>query len=641
VTKYRKATPPHVAAALGHALEKLPADRFATAAEFATALKTPGASATWTTAGAPARASARRVSVRERVAWSVAAAMTLTVVALGLKKPREVEEPVLRVPIDLPGARLYSSTASTLAISPQGDAVVFLAQTGSSGKLMIRRTGDLMPRELVGTGVSAQPAFSSDGRWVVYAEGSRIFKVQVDGSASIQLGVLTNTAIRGFQWMGNDSILIGADRGLLILPSKGGVPHFVAGVDTMQSAWLPALLPDGKTVAYTIGAGLPARRVVVTNLTTRKTTTLELTAAMALGMRDRHLLWISPIGEIFGAPFDLDKHEFTGDPVQLEAGVRLSANGSPFAALSRSGSLWFASGQMSYHLVRVSGSMERPVFQVPRAFRAPRLSPNGRVIAVAVSGTAGTDVWLYDHANETFQPLTTDGRSDFPEWSSDGKRVLYRSSVTSPASVQWKPADGSGTAERLYQPEHAFNEAVLSPDSKWLVYRTAPGPLNRDIFAAPLSGDGKPVLLAGGPNYESHARVSPNGKWLAYQSDEGGAFQVYVRPFPGAGARVQVSNQGATEPIWSRSGSALYYRGADGRVEMAQVSEGPPFSVGARRVVMATPGYELDLTHHSWDVFPDGNSFLMVKAVAGDADRPILVHNWGRAVREKLRGNPR
>jgi hypothetical protein len=51
---------------------------------------------------------------------------------------------------------------------------------------------------------------------------------------------------------------------------------------------------------------------------------------------------------------------------------------------------------------------------------------------------------------------------------------------------------------------------------------------------------------------------------------------------------------------------------------------------------MLGPGdYLDDITHASYDVWPDGSGFLMVKSVGAGA-RPILVHNWGRAMREKL-----
>jgi len=117
---------------------------------------------------------------------------------------------------------------------------------------------------------------------------------------------------------------------------------------------------------------------------------------------------------------------------------------------------------------------------------------------------------------------------------------------------------------------------------------------------------------------------------------------VYVKPFPdvAAGARVQVSTQGGAEPLWSRAGDVIFYRSPSGGVQSAAVTAGTTFAIRERRDVLPPAGYLNDVTHASYDVWPDGSGFLMVKPVGGDA-RPILVHNWGRELREKLAAGKR
>jgi Tol biopolymer transport system component len=268
-----------------------------------------------------------------------------------------------------------------------------------------------------------------------------------------------------------------------------------------------------------------------------------------------------------------------------------------------------------------------------RAFRNPRFSPDGRTVAVGVAEAKGSTIWLYDLAGRTFTKLSDDGA--FAEWSGDGKHVLFRADRDGKTAVWWQLADGSTKAELLYQPEDVFNEAILSPDGKWLIYRTGPGTHNRDIYAVPLDGDRKPVLLVGGPAQESHPRLSPDGKWMAYQSNETSRFEIYVRPFPNNGPRVQISNQGGSEPIWARSGNAIVYRTPGGGVESAAVTRGALITLGERRELLPPSDFLNDVTHASYDLWPDGNGFLMVKPAGADA-RPILVHNWGRSLREKL-----
>jgi Tol biopolymer transport system component len=397
-------------------------------------------------------------------------------------------------------------------------------------------------------------------------------------------------------------------------------------------------MPDREHVAFTTGGNAATRRLGIISMTTRRSTVLEIAAAMALGMREGHLLYVTSSGELNAVPFDLKKQRATGDPIRLETGIRLSSAGAALVSLSENGSLWYVSGQSTGQLVRVEpGRPEVPVLAEQRGYKSPRLSPDGRTIAVEVAARAGSDIWLYDLGSGTFAPLTTDGNGNsVAEWSGDSKRVLFRSIRADKQGIWWRPADGSGPPELLYQPADAINEIVMSPDGRWLLYRTAPGLRQRDIFAVPMDGDKTPVLLAGGPAQESHPRVSPDNKWLAYQSNESGRFEIYVKPFPTGGARVQVSNQGGSEPIWSNSGAEIYYRSLNGGVESAQVKAGTPLVVGNRRSLLPMSDYLTDISHTSYDLWPDGKSFLMVKPASGGDTRPTLVHNWARELREKI-----
>ncbi|HEV8446573.1 MAG TPA: protein kinase [Gemmatimonadaceae bacterium] len=643
VATHRKSVPPNVAAAVAKALEKLPADRFDTAKAFSDALVDPSFTADVTVVapdGARGRAAVSRIAF---IATAAVAIVALAGLLWSLRRTHTTpEEPVVRVLVDLPpGDRMYPAAGgSTVAIAPQGDRVVFVAQGPSGAHMMIRRTSEFTARDLTSAVVS-QPVFSPDGRWVAFVDGNRLAKVSVDGGSSVSLG--ESPLIRGLVWTERDTILIGSDLGLFMVSSKGGTLRRHPAVDSTKPALYPALLSDGKTVAYTTGGISSARQIVITSLATRKSTALEIAAATVLGMREGHLLYVTASGELDGVPLDLDKQRTTGDAIHLETGIRLSAAGQALVSLSANGSLWFVTGQSLGHLVHVSPTHpETPLFDELRAFKNPRFSPDGQRVAVEVSGAVKNAIWVYDRVNHTFSPLTSEQTASFPEWSPDGKRVLFRAGSASELGIFWQPIDGSSRAELLYKPEDVFNEALLSPDGKWLIYRTAPGVHNRDIYAVALGGDKKAKLLVGGPAQESHPRVSPNGKWIAYQSNESQRYEVYVRPFPNvdAGARVQVSTQGGAEPLWSRSGTTLFYRSLTGGVESATVVAGTTFEVKERRTVLPPADYLTDISHASYDLWPDGNGFLMVKPTGGET-RPTLAYNWGRELRDKLSAGKR
>lgn len=267
----------------------------------------------------------------------------------------------------------------------------------------------------------------------------------------------------------------------------------------------------------------------------------------------------------------------------------------------------------------------------------PRFSPDGGRVAITVASASSSDIWIYHRARNTFTRLTSEGLNNRAEWTPDGKRVVFISMRGSDIGIWWQPADGSGPAELLYKPEIEPFEAIVSPDMKWLVFRTAPGARHsRDIFAVPLTGEKTVIPLVTSEHSETMPRVSPDGKWLAYQSNETGRFEIYVRPFPGAGARAQVSDNGGTEPLWDASGRALYFRDPLSQVVRVGVTTGDDFSIGARTLAVVQPGeYLTDATHPNYDVGPDG-SFLLLRR-AGETSQTVVVHNWRRDLREKVR----
>jgi Tol biopolymer transport system component len=252
-------------------------------------------------------------------------------------------------------------------------------------------------------------------------------------------------------------------------------------------------------------------------------------------------------------------------------------------------------------------------------------------------GNAGTsNIWIYDLALRTTTQLTNGASNGVPEWTPDGKSILFRSNRSGRGGIWKQLATGAAQPELVYQSEDQINEAILSPDEKWLIYRTGPAAKHpSDIFAVPMIGERKPIALATGPSFETMPRVSPDGRWLAYEkSGESGQPEIYVQPFPESGAPVKVSIGGGREPLWAKSGRALYYRTQDGAVISVAVNPGSSLSLGERRAALAG-SYEIDQSHQGYDVAPDGNQFLMLKR-SGGAARPIIVYNWGRELREKI-----
>jgi Tol biopolymer transport system component/tRNA A-37 threonylcarbamoyl transferase component Bud32 len=635
LTVLRRNVPPHVDAAVRHALEKLPADRFGNAKAFADALGnasySTGGAAGWTSDAPAGRAT---VSVKLFIAATVVAVVALAGLAWALTRPRpSIDAPVVRMTLDLPVGERVMIGGFPFAVSPRGDQLVYVTQGTSGYHTVMRGTNELVGHEIAAKSLY-DLTFSPDGRWIVYRDGDDIQKMPVAGGTPVKVGPAVGNATGanlglGMAWLTSDTMIVGTNTGLFAIAARGGTPRRLSAASATSSEQAhPVLLDDGNTVAFTSAQSADQRHLSVISLDSRKTVELDIPAASPLGMIDGHLLYMTAAGALMAVPFDLKRLRATGDAVQVESDVE-------GAGLSASGTLAYMPNKIASRLVfadNVRGDAALPMS--PGDYNAPRLSPDGRRVAVIVRGAVSNDVWVYDVVATTFTRLTSEGVNSAPEWSPDGTRIYFKSVRGGKTSIWWQPADAGAKAELLYEPDEEVNEAIISPDAKWLLYRTAPGTAHpRNIFGVLLAGDKRPVELVTGPSQVTHPRLSPDGKWLAYQSDESGRFEVYVRPFPNPGPRVQVSNQGGLEPLWARSGRSLFYRTPTGIVSVA-VTPGSNFAVGERRTVLLGD-YINDPTHQNYDVSLDGLRFLLLKPTGGES-KAIVVHNWGRELREKL-----
>jgi serine/threonine-protein kinase len=630
----RKAVPVQVEAAVMRALEKLPADRFATAGDFARALHGQGDSATlnrYLQAGAAPAPAHRRFSWREAAAWAVAASALALLVSGRFQSRPAPESPVIRTTIDPgPGERLMVG-GFPIVFSSEGDRLAYVTQGSAGYRTVVRRTSELDGEVTIAPQSLRYYVFSPDGRWLAYVQGNEVRRIPSVGGASEALGSTAERTILGLAWASPDTILIGTDNGLMVMPARGGPLQLATDSSLAQPAGLPVMLPDGQTVLVTSGSSGTEPRIVAIALGTGQVTDVGLAGIQAFGMVHGHLVYQTSNRNLAAVPFDLKKLRATGDALPIASAV-------DGVGLSPSGTLAYLPGAGSTRLVLAGGGNDEAVRGEAAAYDTPRFSPDGRKIAVTILANDTEDVWIFDRAAGTFTRMTTSGGNSIPEWTPDGQRILYKSERNRSSSVvMWMPVDGSAKADTLFDPGWGINEAIMSPDSRWLVVRTPPGEArHRDIFAVQLDGDRTVVPIVTGPASEQMPRLSPDGKWLAYQSDESGRFEIYVRPFPEPGARVQVSSDGGTEPLWDQTGRTLYYRAPNGITANAVNTVGG-FSIGARRV--ALPGQDLAApTHPSYDVTPDGSRFLVLRPAGGEA-KVIVIHNWAREFREQLGAN--
>jgi serine/threonine-protein kinase len=583
----------------------------------------------------------------EIAAWALVAALAGALGWQRLAAPAVDEAPVIRATLDLPpNVRVNDAlTGPTIAVSPKGDMIAFTSVGVSGYRMYIRHLNEIAAREIGDANIAGRNlAFSPDGRWLAFTEGNVLRKIAVDGGQATTLGPTGGTVPYGIAWSPSDTIYIGGFSGLWKVAATGGEPRLVTDADSGKARvgrrW-PYMLPNGKAVVFaSANSSVADQKLGVIDVASGKAADQEIILAMPLGLIGEQLVYVTPTGALMAVRFDRSARKAVGQPVQMDDAILADPTAGVKAALSVSGTLAYLKGRAQFQpvLARAGSPAIDSLIKEPGTYSTPRYSPDGQRVAIAVFGSAGSDIWIYDIPRNTFTRLTSDTRSIRPEWSADGRWVIYISNSDTKATIRRQPADGSGPSEVLYQPEQEPYEALVSPDNQWLIYRTAPGgKYPRDILAVRLAGDRPVTPMVTAPSTESLPRLSSDGKWLAYQSNESGRFDIYVRPFPGSGARVQVSDLGGTEPIWGRDGRSLYYRGPLGEVIHVDVTTGASFSIGARRTVL-TGEYLMDSSHPNWDVAPDGR-FLLLKR-AGAESQAIVVHNWGRELREKTGPRP-
>jgi serine/threonine-protein kinase len=360
-----------------------------------------------------------------------------------------------------------------------------------------------------------------------------------------------------------------------------------------------------------------------------------------------HLIYARD-GNLFAVRFDPGRLQVMGRPFPVLQGVLMSRNsGVANFDVSANGDLLYIPGRAEggartlYWVDRRGAAEKLPL--PPRSYLHPRISPDGRQLAIEIEGSSH-DVFVYDFARGVLSNVTTDGVSHWPVWSPDGAWIGYRSGPMGRFRLFQVPADRSRPAQRIAAEGYSQSFESYSPDGRAVVYTLENRGLPTKIAIARLEGDAKPQPRDETKFAEGSPKVSPDGHWLAYCSSESGKPEAYVQAFPGPGAKTQVSSEGGTDPVWRRDGRELFYRNGDSMMTVA-VSTASGFSAGRPQELwkgeyshgMSSSCGLPGLTSSNYDVSPDGQHFLMINR-AGPDTQVILVYNWAKEVRERLRG---
>ena len=600
----------------------------------------------------------RAPGISTRTAIAAAAALVLVAAAFavgrwsgsGLARDRPRSASPIRAVVPLPaGERLAGWASLVVAISRDGRTLAYVSESDKGvQQLFVHHLDRGETRRVPGSENAEGPFFSPDDRWVAFAVevSGRTAKPGELRKFSLETG-LTQTICPiddyfGGDWGEDGAILFvnASNEGIWNVPAAGGKPERAIpsirsnGRDEERGMSWPQRLPGEGALLLSMEEGSTSQ-IVVVDLATREAKRLGIESLDARYLPSGHLVYIRADGTLLAAPFDAQKREVTGASVAILQDVAI-ANGGGVFAVSDDGTLVYAtgyvrgSGREVMRLVRVAagGSAQPLPFEADAFGRAPRISPDGRRIAVT---TWIGEVWIYDLArgSRVRLPRSNAVPYDYLSWAPNGEKVAFMGYPMGRSGIQifWQKTDGGSEADLLVS-EGTFEKhpGSFTPDGRTFAWTVALGPESSAIRLQSVGQKDKAKIWAAGDF--DFAAISPDGRWIAYESGEGGTIHVVLQSFPEPGKKMQVSTTGGRRPVWTRDSRRIFFRDGDRfyfvRVEPG-ADDGDPH-VSAPQVFAEVPGVR------GFDVAPDGREIMAIwrPPDSGIQTQLQLATNWFR-----------
>lgn len=549
--------------------------------------------------------------------------------------PRLSGDPV-HLSIPLPAGQQLGAGNRRVAVSPDGRRVVYVGRNGSGTQLYVRALGDDDAVPIVGTDGARDPFFGPAGQRVGFFANQGLYKVSLAGGPRQRITDAPTETNRGASWGEDDTIILplGQWSGLYRVSASGGDPEPVTVPDgpDRSAHFFPQILPDGD-VLFTIWSDA-GWRIGLLDIETGEWEEIATGCGGARWIATGYLICLemrgtATTGTVLAARFDIDRRELSGSFVSLPAPSGLVTFDF---AVSRNGTLVYATGLQPGEagtLVSVDGNGQGTPF-APAAdpFLTPAAAPDGVRVAVTRMVEAGRqELWLYDADGGAPTRLSTIGTiNNMPVWSPDGDRLVFNSVRETPGIYSIAPGRDTTATLLLERQRHILVPGSFSPDGRFLALTELNDQTLGDIWILSVhDGSLSPWLHT--PANERTPAFSTDGRWLAYASDESGRDEIYVRPWPGPGAPVQVSPEGGREPAWSRAGGKLYYRRGDAMLAVP-VGTGDTFGWGPPDTMFTGRFASEFLRTRNYDVLPDGRFVMLQHATRSDPVRLNVVLHW-------------
>jgi serine/threonine-protein kinase len=582
--------------------------------------------------------------------WIIGAAATLAVAGGALvllwQASHQAAPSILRLSVNLgEDAALEPNRANAMTISPDGSRLVFIVgQALTNTHLALRRLDQDRATAMPGTEGAEAPFFSPDGKSIAFFAEGKLKKSDTAGGSLVSLCDAPSPREGG--WGDDDNIVFAATNrgGLSRVSATGGTPQPITRLEGSEySHRYPQVLPGSRAVVFTnspdeTGEG----RIEVLNLQTGKRKVLVQAGGYGHYLPGGFLTYMHR-GTLFAVPMDLGRLELNGTPAPVLEDVAFHpSTGCAAYAFSQSGMFVYVAASADdkmrpIGLIDDKGKMD--LLPVAKAkYSHPRISPDGKRLAVTIATASGAHVWIYGWENQRLSRLASQASNTrHAVWSPDGRFLVFFSDSPIPGpGIYGMRADGVGVVVRLVEGKDLVPQVFFARAAR-LLYEVQGGPkaglwsVTLDWSHAEGPTGGVPELIPG-PELGGPAGFSSDGRWLAYEGGAQGTPEVMVRPFPGAGGPWQLST-GGTSPFWSNTGGDLFYRSVpDSRVMVVSYSAaGDSFLPGRPRIWS-------DVRVDSLDVMPDGKRVVVIPAaLQKEPTHATFLLNFGEELRRRVK----
>jgi Tol biopolymer transport system component len=556
-------------------------------------------------------------------------------------RPSVVEKGAVRVDITPPAGTKF--VVGFGAISPDGQFLTFVAESPSGSKLWVRTLDSQAARELPGTDGATFPFWSPDSRSLGFFASGKLRRIDITGGTPTD--ICSVPAGRGGTWNPDGLIVYNAvnDGPLLQVPSGGGTPKPLTALDATRhenSHRNPTFLPDGRHFLYFIRSDDPEiRGIYVGSLERPQDRILVVRSDFSgvyspgIDVGSGYLLWLRN-GSLVAQLFDAERFTVSGEAVSVADSIRQIGGPDAFSpvSVSREGTLIYGSSPEPHYQLTWYARDGKSIGTVgaPDAYLDLRISPDHQRIAVLrTDRTNSGDIWLMDIERGVPNRLTFEGANlSGLAWSPDTRRIAYPN-AGSPPNLFVQDVSAAGRTERLVSSHNTQTFPDWSPDGRVLIYAenvNDPSSTTRTDLQLLSFDDSKTITPYLRTRFaETHGRFSPDGKWVAYTSDESGRDDVYVQSFPVGGPKLRISSTGGDFARWRQDGKELFYVAPDSTLIAV------PIQVVANSLSFgeSKPLFKITGRVSSYDVASDGQRILAL-APANDNGEPSMtvVVNW-------------